>query len=355
MPQAVHRDDSPPLSGPPGSRDGRAALVVAAVVLIVGLAKLAMVVWVPVAFALFALAVLYPLHRWFEAHLPNWLAVVASLLTLLGALALYCAGIWLGVVQVEAYVEDHATEIGDKLKRAQAWLAARGLSLAGSGDTEDRWLQRAEQLVEPTFSFAMGMVLVIALFALGLPHVRTLPQRRPLRASPVDWAAVGHEVGATLRSYFYARTVAGLLTGVGVTVACWAIGVELALVWGLVNFLLNYIPTIGSIVAVFPPALFAWVQFDSATMALLTLALVGGVQLVMGAYVDPILQSHYVDMASFVVLTLVILWGWVWGIPGAFIGVPTTLAGVVISRRFESSRWVSELLSRKVPHPRDDR
>ena len=136
----------------------------------------------------------------------------------------------------------------------------------------------------------------------------------------------------------------GCGTGVGTGLAAWAVGLEFALLWGVLNFLLNYIPTLGSILAIIPPVLFGLVQ-GGWQLGLLALAAVGGVQLVMGAFVDPRLQGHYLRLSPLVVLLSVAFWEWLWGIPGAFIGVPLTVGLVIALARFDSTRWIAVLLS----------
>jgi predicted PurR-regulated permease PerM len=112
----------------------------------------------------------------------------------------------------------------------------------------------------------------------------------------------------------------------------------------VLNFLLNYIPTLGSILGVIPPVLFGLVQ-GGWRLGALALVAVGGVQLVMGTLVDPRLQGRYLRLSPLVVLFSVAFWEWLWGIPGAFIGVPLTVGLVITLARFESTRWVAVLLS----------
>ena len=103
--------------------------------------------------------------------------------------------------------------------------------------------------------------------------------------------------------------------------------------------------TLGSLVAIFPPVLFAFIQFDGFTMPLLVLAGVGGIQLVMGQFVDPRLEGKYLELSPLVVLFSVAFWGWMWGIAGAFIGVPITVALVIACNQFERTRWIAALLA----------
>lgn len=122
------------------------------------------------------------------------------------------------------------------------------------------------------------------------------------------------------------------------------IGLDFAIIWGIVTFLMNYIPTIGSVLSVIPPALFAALQFDGVTMPLVVLGGLSALQLVMGNYVDPLISGHYVSLPPFVVLFSVVFWGWLWGIPGAFLGVPITVGVVIVAEHFAATRWIARLV-----------
>lgn len=72
----------------------------------------------------------------------------------------------------------------------------------------------------------------------------------------------------------------------------------------------------------------------------------GGIQLFLGNYIDPLIQGHYLEMSPWVVLASVIVWGWVWGIPGALLGVPITVAIMLATAQFSSTEAFARLISR---------
>ena len=182
---------------------------------------------------------------------------------------------------------------------------------------------------------------------LGLLEV--LDFRRKMEAATHEgrhrhWREPVHRISRDFQNYMVVRTGVGLLTGIGAGLAAFLIGLDFALLWGVLNFLLNYIPTLGSLFGIIPPVLFGLVQ-GGWTMGLLALVTVGGVQLVMGTFVGPKLQGHYLRLSPLVVLLSVAFWEWLWGIPGAFIGVPLTVGLVITCARFDSTRWIAVLLS----------
>jgi predicted PurR-regulated permease PerM len=114
------------------------------------------------------------------------------------------------------------------------------------------------------------------------------------------------------------------------------------LVWGLVAFVLNYIPTLGSIVAVIPPTLLALI-FQGIGRGVATLVGLAVIQVILGNFVDPRLQGHTLKLSPFVALLSIVFWGWVWGIPGALLGIPMTMSLVVFSQEFKSTRAIALL------------
>lgn len=122
-------------------------------------------------------------------------------------------------------------------------------------------------------------------------------------------------------------------------------GLDFAFVWGFINFLLNYIPTLGAIIGVIPVSAFALVEFGIGIKALLVLLGISGIQIVMGIYLDPLLQGRQLSLSPLVVLFSVTFWGWLWGVPGAFIAIPITIALVIACEQYERTRWISVLLA----------
>lgn len=301
---------------------------------------------VPFVFALFLVAVSWPLFRWLTRKAPHALAAIACALAFLGLVVACGWGLFLSVEYVaaqnqfsdyrERFVELHGQflEAGKKIGLSEEQMSA--------GSTRDALLDA----VKPLQSFLVGGTLTVAFLALGLVEVRDYERRTkahfPSRSSQV--AEVFERIARNFQRYVLVRTGIGLLTGVLVAAGAWLIGLDLAPIWGLINFLLNYVPTLGSILGVIPPTLFALVQFDRLEMVLLVFAIVGGIQLLMGNYIDPLVQGRYLQLSPVVILLAVTFWSFVWGIAGALLAVPLTLLIALVLREFPSSRFLSALL-----------
>jgi len=321
----------------------RVLVAILVAIAVVHLLRAADAVFLPLAFAVFLIGLFWPLQRALQARLPGAAAVLITLAAFLATTGLFGWALYESAEEVAERAPSYSQAARALVGDLRAWT---GLPLDGDA------LQRRAQDFALAQSGAVasligGVILVIGYFLLGLLEVldfRVKLDQVTRDRQRRDWREPVRRIARDFQSYMVVRTAVGLITGIGTGLAAWAIGLEFPLLWGVLNFLLNYIPTLGSILGVFPPVLFALVQ-GGWQLALLALLGVGGVQIVMGIFVDPRMQGRYLRLSPLVVLLSVVFWEWVWGIPGAFIGVPLTVGLVIACARFDGTRWIALLLS----------
>lgn len=123
-------------------------------------------------------------------------------------------------------------------------------------------------------------------------------------------------------------------------------GVDFAGFWAVVVFLLNYIPTVGSILGAIFPALLALVQFGDWQLALIVLALLGFfAQFVISNLVEPRFMGSNLNMSPLAIILSLALWGSLWGVAGAFLCVPIMVILMIVTAHFPQTRWIAVLLS----------
>ena len=333
------------------SGSGRNALYLCATVLVIGLLFFARSVFAPVALSLFAVAVVWPVQKWLEARLPQLVALAISLsLTIFAVGALLALSVW-GIGQVGRWMIVNAAHLQDFYAQVTQWLESHGIFVVGIFlDRFDVvWLVRPAQSLASIVKTLVGFsALVLVFLMLGLLEVEDFKGK--LRTvCPEDFSApmlrAGKSIAEKFRRYAVIRTVASLLTGLMVALLCWALGVELALAWGVLAFVLNFIPFIGPFVATVLPALFAIVQFQSWEAATLILAGASLIQFLIGSYLEPRLSGSALSISPFLVVFAVFFLALLWGIPGAFMGVPLAIAVLTIMEQYPSTAWISKLLS----------
>jgi len=156
-----------------------------------------------------------------------------------------------------------------------------------------------------------------------------------------------HKITDAVNNYLAIKTVVSLGTGVIVAMWVWALGIDFPAIWGLLAFLLNFIPNLGSIIAAFPPMLLGYIQFGIGR-ALLVAAGYGVVNLVFGNALEPKLMGRKFGLSTLVVFLSLIFWGWVWGPAGMLLSVPLTMVVKIALESSPSTRWISILLDSEV-------
>jgi predicted PurR-regulated permease PerM len=219
------------------------------------------------------------------------------------------------------------------------------------------WTSAVQQLSIPSivtrsvgsfFSF-LGNIFLVLLFMLyslmgkEYLYVRIRKAYAPERAGRILAAVT--KINHQLQRYLVTKTLISLATGLLATVILLAFGVDFAILWGVITFLLNFIPNIGSIIATIPPILLAFLQFGGLGRPLLVALCLILLQMTMGNGIEPRVMGRSLDLSPLVVILSLIFWGFLWGIVGMILAVPITAAFKIVAANVEPLRPVSVLLS----------
>ncbi len=155
------------------------------------------------------------------------------------------------------------------------------------------------------------------------------------------------KIDRSIGDYIALKTLVSLLTGFLSYFALLFIGVDAPLFWAFLIFILNFIPTIGSLIATAFPAIFVVLQFGEFSPGLLVLAIVGAIQLIVGNFIEPKVMGNTLNISPLVVFLTLSLWGVMWGVTGMLLSVPITVILIIIMAEFEGTRPLAILLSQK--------
>lgn len=155
------------------------------------------------------------------------------------------------------------------------------------------------------------------------------------------------KIDTSVSKYIGLKTFVSFLTGSASYLALYFIGVDAPLFWAFLIFLLNFIPTIGSLIATLFPVIFCLIQFGDFSIGLLVLSIVGGIQVIVGNILEPKLAGNTLNISPFVAIFALSFWGAIWGITGMFLSVPITVIMVIIFSHFPSTKSVAIMLSEK--------
>ena len=160
-----------------------------------------------------------------------------------------------------------------------------------------------------------------------------------------DWmASVLRTVDSHVRQYLVTKTLISLGTGTLTWLVLLILGVDFALVFGFIAFILNYIPNIGSTLAVIFPFILTLLQFESLAVPLGVLLGLGGTQMVMGNVIEPRIMGYSLNMSPLLILVSLFLWGWLWGIWGMVLAVPIMATIKIVFENLERMRPIAKLM-----------
>jgi AI-2 transport protein TqsA len=167
----------------------------------------------------------------------------------------------------------------------------------------------------------------------------------PVRTERQEAMAAFLRIRDGVEQYLWVQTVTGLMIAVSSWLAMVAVGLHDALFWAFLIFIASYIPLVGGIVAVAAPPLFALVQFDTYWQAIVLFVVLQAIGMVVGNVIYPRMQGRSLNIDPVVVLLALAFWGAVWGLAGAFLSTPLTVALMVIMAQFDGTRWIAVILS----------
>lgn len=333
----------------------RAMVALCTVILVTAALFFASPIVEPVAFALFLIALVYPFQKKLQKRIPKPAALAVVLFITLAGIAAFLYTIAWGFGVVKEWAIRNASTMQSQYATVTAWLEGHDIFVPGTMAVrlDAQWIVPLFREVAGRLNSVVGFSLVVFLFLmLGLLEVgEFIGKFKILRDEEAAQRLlqVGEKITDKLRKYMVVRTLASLLVGL----LTWGIvrlaGLQLAVAWGVIAFALNYIPFLGSFVATILPALFAVVQFGPSRMVVIILLALGVMQFLIGNYLEPLFSGATLNISPFTVVFSVFFWSFMWGLPGAFIGVPLMLAFLAICEHYPSTRWISTLLSARTP------
>lgn len=199
------------------------------------------------------------------------------------------------------------------------------------------------------FSFftKLLLILVFLFFMLagrGKLKLKILKHLEAERAQ--DMAHLIDQIDREIQKYLLIKTLVSFFSGSILALILTLFGVDFALLFGVLAFILNYIPSIGTIVAIILPTLYAALQFGSFWRALWILLFLVATDFVIANILEPKIMGQSLGLSPLMVLFFLFFWGWLWGIPGMILAVPILATIKIVADHFPSLRILASLLGR---------
>jgi AI-2 transport protein TqsA len=281
---------------------------------------------------------------------PHWFALSLSLLTFL-----VVAWIFIG------FVNSNVSEVIEAAPTYQAKFQYLISDLNTRFNLEERitFSQISEYInistiattaagIVTTVAGFTSMILIYVLFLLLEYHtfdwkIKALfPDKKRRKESE----ELVNKIAKDINTYIKIKTFVSTLTAVTCYIILLIMGIQFAGFWAVLIFVLNYIPNVGSLIAVALPVLFAIVQFDLGHAILLAILLVA-IQMTVGNVIEPRMMGKSLNLSPLVIIISLVVWGSIWGIVGMFLCVPIMVILNIILAKFDSTRPIAILLSSK--------
>lgn len=327
----------------------RGAMVIAAIVIIIAGMREASAILVPFLLAVFIAVIGGPSTFWLKRKgVPSSLAVLAVVLVMLGI------GVGMGAVLSTSLngfyqkMDSYNAGLNQQMDALFTWLKGMGIHLDWNLLKEVVNPGEAMQLVGTLLAGFGGVLTNTFLITLTVVFILLEASGFPakLRAATGDPKASVHafeEFTHAVKSYLAIKTAVSLATGLSAALWGAVLGLDFPLLWGLLAFLFNYVPTIGSILAAVPAVLLALVQLGPFPALLVAVGYLC-INFIFGSLIEPRFMGHGLGLSTLVVFLSLVFWGWVLGPVGMLLSVPLTITAKIGLESREETRWLAILL-----------
>ncbi|WP_171122801.1 MULTISPECIES: AI-2E family transporter [unclassified Ruegeria] len=281
--------------------------------------------------------------------IPKWIAQLAAI-----ALVIMGVGVVLSILSSQA---GEVSQAFPRYEEKLTGILARVVSLVG----QDNYAAALKALKQINLSgFAQGVIgsagAFLSAFFLVLLYVPfMLIERTPMRAK-IKLAVKDEETAEKVRRildrtsdsvqrYVGIKTFASALTGFGSYLVMASVGLDFAETWAVLAFILNFIPTVGSIIGVALPTVVALVQFEEVIPLLIVLGGCGAVQFSVGNILEPMLLGRSLNLSPFMVILALTFWTAIWGVAGALMSVPITVCIMIVMSNIPATKPIAILMS----------
>jgi len=331
------------------SKTEQLLIILASFVIVVAGMKAAESIIVPFLLAVFISIVTSPPFFWLQKkRIPKGIALLLVILFFL--IVIFLIGVLIGtsVTDFTTKLPFYEEKLQDQTQAVILWLTENKFI------EPDFELSRAFnpasvlQIVGDTFNqvgnlFANGfLILLTVIFMMleisGLPHKLT-----KILTKPDESISRFQAVFKNINKYIAIKTWISLGTGMLVYILLLIIGVDYAILWAVLAFVLNFIPTIGSIIALVPPTLLTIIQLGFGEAAVVLVGYVV-INTIMGNILEPKFMGKGLGLSTLVVFLSLIFWGWILGPIGMLLSVPLTITIKIVLDSSDETRWLSVML-----------
>jgi len=325
---------------------GSIVVVVAAIIIILGALKMAAAIVVPILLAAFIAIILSPIHAWMiKKKVPSML----SLLAVIGGMVVVftLVGVLIGS-SMQSFSDNlpvYEAQLDLQLSTLTTKLNKMGIidGELGSLFNPSVLMKYSTTVLKGAGSVLTNGFMIFLIISFMLVESTQFAKKLELASGQNETMNQINEVFSKIKHYMALKAVISLVTGIIITVILMLIGLDYAILWGFIVFLLNFIPNIGSILAAIPAVLLAFVQLGTFG-ALEIGAIYLFINILIGSIIEPRLMGQGLGISTLVVFLSLIFWGWLLGPIGMLLSIPLTITIKIMLYNEEKTRWLAVLM-----------
>lgn len=326
-------------------------LTLMGILVLLGIARYASAIIVPLLLALFITIIASTPVTWLKRRgMPSILSVGIVLLAVIALLVLVSLMLGNTMAQFNEALPDYQTKLNGFIDKITELLSKRGVDIKDAGilDAIDpaMVLTFTNTLVTGLADVFSNIVLILFTTMFMLFDVLDFP-RKIQAVEDGSSEIILEQITLLVKStneYVVIKTIVSLITGILIWLGLKLIGLDFALLWGVIAFALNFVPNVGSILAAVPAVLLAVLQLGP-TNAVVVMALFGMVNTIMGSVVEPKIMGERLGLSTLAVFLSLVFWGWLLGPVGMLLSVPLTMVVKFAAMNNPQTKWFGVLLS----------
>lgn len=330
-------------------------LLIIVIPLVFYLLKILSFIFIPLILAMFIALLFLPLMRWLKKmKVPKPISILIVIIIIVGILKL--GGILIQISSNEIMAtkgilfEKAETKIVDLIVMLEKLLGVERLQGENvlkhyfQGNTSFEKFGNTIHFITDTLSMTLMTIFFVILLlseSINFQNILNNTLFKVRHSSVKTFIRIEKDIIRFVRVKF----IISLFTGIGFSLVCVLFDVSFPIFWGLFAFIINFVQMIGSIISVLSLALFAFIELDPTGTLLFFILSITAVQVLMGGIIEPVLLGKTFSLNVITVLIMIMLWGYIWNIPGMILSIPITVFIKIVLEQFPQTKVIASLMA----------
>lgn len=328
-------------------------LLIIVIPLVFYLLKTLAFIFIPLIFSMFIALLFLPLMRWFgKKNLPKWVSIIIVIFFIAGGLKIGAELVQISSREVLNSDTDFFVKAEEKfnalLITAQETF---GFQIKDKKSVIKEFIRTDNigftiDFIRRTVTMILMTAFFVVLWLAESINIQKVLNNTILKQKHTS-VKTFVKIEKDLITFTKVKFLISLATGIGTGLACLFFDVSFPIFWGLFAFLINFVQMVGSIITVVLLSIFAFIQLEPSSTLFFFIITIASVQVLFGSILEPIFMGKSFSLNVITVLVMLMLWGYIWGVPGLIMSIPITVFLKIMLEQFPNTKIIANLLSGK--------